>query len=70
MNVTANFLSLEFTKKVKISLQKKSDVYAVTDIDEKSLEYNKETVDQETEETQLQIRSYMNDMQFNIILTG
>ena len=68
MNVTANFLLLEFAKKVKILLQKKSDVYAVTDIDEKSLEYNKETVDQETEETQLQIRSHMNNMQFNIML--
>ena len=63
-----NFLSPEFMKKMKISLQKKSNVYAVTDIDEKSLEYNKETVDQETEETQLQIRPHMNDMQFNIML--
>ena len=68
MSVTANFLLLEFAKKVKILLQKKSNVYAVTDIDEKSLEYNKETVDQETEETQLQIRSHMNNMQFNIML--
>ena len=64
-----NFLSPEFAKKAKISLQKKSDAYAVTDIDEKLLEYNKETVDQETEETQLQIRSHINDMQFNIMLT-
>ena len=64
-----NFLSSEFTKKVKISLQKKSNVYAVTDIDEKPLKYNKETVDHETEEIRLQIRSYMNDMQFNITLT-
>ena len=69
MNVMTNFLSSEFTKRVKILLQKKSDVYAVTDIDEKSLEYNKEIVDQEIEETQLQIRSYMNDMQFDITLT-
>ena len=50
MSVTVNFLSLEFMKKVKILLQKKSDVYAVTDIDEKSLEYNKETVDQKMKE--------------------
>ena len=69
MSVTANFLSSEFVKKAKISLQKKSDVYAVTDIDEKSLEYNKETVDQETEEIRLQIRPHINDMQFNIMLT-
>ena len=59
----------EFTKKVKILLQKKSDVYVVTDIDEKLLEYNKETVDQEIKETRLQIKSHMNDIQFNIMLT-
>ena len=53
MNVTINFLSPEFAKKAKILLQKKSDVYAVTDIDKKSLEYNKETVDQEMKETRL-----------------
>ena len=53
MNVTANFLSSEFTKKVKILLQKKSNVYAVTDIDEKSFKYNKEMIDQETEEIRL-----------------
>ena len=63
-----NFLSPEFTKKAKILLQKKSDVYAVMNIDEKSLEYNKETVDHETEEIRLQIRLHMNDMQFNIML--
>ena len=63
-----NFLSSEFTKKVKISLQKKSDVYAVTDIDEKFLEYNKKTVDQEIKEIRLWIRLHMNDMQFNIML--
>ena len=53
---------------MKISLQKKDDVYAVTDIDEKSLEYNKEQIDQEIEEIRLQIRSYINDIQFNITL--
>ena len=63
-----NFLSPEFAKKVKILLQKKSDVYAVTDIDEKSLEYNKEIVDQETEEIRLCIRSYINNIQFNIMI--
>ena len=51
MSVIVNFLSPEFTKKAKILLQKKSDVYAVTDIDEKSFKYNKEMIDQETEET-------------------
>ena len=70
MSVTANFLSPEFIKKVKILLQKKSNIYAVTDIDEKSLEYNKEMINQKMKETQLQIRSHINDMQFNIMLTG
>ena len=46
----------------------KSDVYAVTDIDKKLLEYNKERVDQKIEEIRLHIKSYINDMQFNIIL--
>ena len=46
-------MSSSFAKKANISLQRKSDVYAVTDIDEKPLEYNKEKVDQETEETRL-----------------
>ena len=68
-DVMMNFLSPEFMKKMKISLQKKSNVYAVTDIDEKSLEYNKEMIDQETEEIWLQIRPHMNDMQFDIMLT-
>ena len=46
----------------------KSDVYAVIDIDKKFLRYNKETVDQEIEEIRLCIRSYINDMQFDITL--
>ena len=37
---------LEFIKKVNISLKKKSDVYIVTVIDEKSLKYNKEKINQ------------------------
>ena len=68
MNVTVNFLLLEFIKKVKILLQRKSDVYIVTDIDKKSLEYNKEKIDQEIKEIKLHIRSHTNDMQFNIML--
>ena len=68
MSVIVNFLLSEFAKKVKILLQKKSNVYAVTDIDEKSLEYNKEMIDQEMKEIRLQIRLYMNNMQFNIML--
>ena len=61
-DVMTNFLSSEFTKKAKILLQRKSNVYAVTDIDEKSLEYNKEIIDQEIEEIRLQIRLHINDM--------
>ena len=68
MNVTANFLSLEFMKKAKISLQKKSDIYTVTDIDKKSLEYNKEIINQKMKEIRLQIRSHINDIQFNMTL--
>ena len=48
----------------------KSDVYVVTDIDKKSLRYNKEIVNQETEEIRLHIRSYINNIQFNIMLTN
>ena len=70
MSVMANFLSPEFARKMKILLQKKSDVYAVTDIDEKLLRYNEEEIDQKTEEIRLCIRSHMNDMQFDITLTG
>ena len=53
MNIIVNFLSSEFAKKVKILLQKKDNVYAVIDIDEKLFEYNKETVNQEIKETRL-----------------
>ena len=68
MSIIVNFLSLEFIKKAKILLQKKSDIYAVTDINEKLLEYNKEIVDYKTEEIKLQIRSHINNIQFNITL--
>ena len=46
-------MSSSFVKKVNILLQRKSNVYAVTDIDEKSFEYNKEIVDQEIKEIRL-----------------
>ena len=48
-----NFILSEFIRKIKISLQKKDNVYAVTDIDEKLLEYNKEQIDQEMKEIRL-----------------
>ena len=53
ISVMINFLSSEFIKKAKILLQRKSDVYVVTDIDEKLLRYNKEMIDQEMKETRL-----------------
>ena len=68
-DVTVNFLSSEFMKKAKILLQKKSNAYAVTDIDEKSCEYNKEMIDQKIEEIRLQIEPHIKNMQFNMILT-
>ena len=46
----------------------KSDIYAVTDIDEKSFEYNKEMINQEIEVIRLYIRSHINNIQFNITL--
>ena len=42
--VTVNFIMLSFIRKANILLQKKSDVYAVTNMDEKLLEYNKEMI--------------------------
>ena len=39
-------MSLKFVRKVNILLKEKSDVYAVTLIDEKSLKYNKEKINQ------------------------
>ena len=69
MSVMVNFLSPEFARKTKILLQKKSNAYAVTDIDEKFLRYNEEKIDHKTEEIRLHIRSHINDMQFNIMLT-
>ena len=48
-----------FTKKVKITLEKKSDVYKVTAVDDKLLSYNKEMIDHKIEEIRLQIKSYV-----------
>ena len=46
-------MSSSFAKKANILLQKKSNVYAVTDIDKKLLRYNEEKIDHKTEETRL-----------------
>ena len=48
-----DFMSLTFIKKVKILLQKKSDVYKVTAVDNKLLSYNNKMIDHETEEIRL-----------------
>ena len=45
-----NFLSSEFIIKARILLKEKSDIYIVTDIDEKLLEYNKDMIDCEMKE--------------------
>ena len=68
ISVTADFILLEFIKKVNILLQKKSDIYQVTDIDKKLFKYNKEIINQEIEEIRLYIRLHINNMQFNITL--
>ena len=66
--VIVNFILSSFVRKVNILLQTKSNIYAVTDIDEKFLKYNKEMIDQEIEGIRLYIRSYINNIQFNIML--
>ena len=53
MNITVNFILLSFAKKANILFQRKSNVYTVTDIDEKLLEYNKEKINQEMKEIRL-----------------
>ena len=53
MSIMTNFLLSEFVKKVKILLQKKSDIYAVTDIDEKLLKYNNRIINYKIEEIRL-----------------
>ena len=65
-----DFVSSMFIKKIKISLQQKKDrdIYKVTSVDDKALSYNKRVVDHEIKDTWLQIRPYVQDMQFNIIL--
>ena len=60
---------LEFIRKANISLKKKNNVYAVTVIDKELLEYNKEKIDQQTEEIRLQIKLHINNILFNIIIT-
>ena len=54
-----DFMSSIFTKKIKIPIQKKSDVYEVTIIDNKLLSYNKEMIDYEIKEIRLQIKPHV-----------
>ena len=68
--VMRDFMSSMFTKKVKIPLQQKKgrDTYKVTSVDDKALSYNKGVIDHKIEDTWLQIRPHVWDMQFNIML--
>ena len=68
ISVLRDFISFIFTKRAKISPQKKSNIYEVTTVDNKLLLYNKKMIDYKTEEIRLQIRSYVKNMQFNITL--
>ena len=65
-----DFMLSMFTKKIKIPLQQKKDrdIYKITFIDNKALNYNKRVVDCEIKDTQLQIRPHVWDMQFDIML--
>ena len=47
------FILLIFVKKVKIPLQRKSDVYKVTAVDNELLFYNNRIIDHKTEEIRL-----------------
>ena len=60
--VIVNFIVSSFIKKVNILLYIKSDTYIVTDIDEKSLEYNKKMINYKLEEIRHCIRLYINDI--------
>ena len=66
-----DFMSSMFIKKVKILLQQKKgrDTYKITSVDDKALSYNKRVVNHKIKDTWLQIRPYVWDMQFNIMLT-
>ena len=63
-------MSLIFTKKVNIQLQQKKgrDTYKVTFIDDTALSYNQEVINHKTEDTWLQTRPHVQNMQFNITL--
>ena len=66
--VMRDFMSLMFTKKVKISLQEKSDVYEITAVDEKLLSYNNKMLNYKIEEIRLQIKPHVQNMWFDITL--
>ena len=51
--VIRDFMSSMFTKKAKLPLQAKSDVYKVTAVDNKLLFYNKEMINYEIKEIRL-----------------
>ena len=62
MSVIRDFMSLTFTKKVRILLEEKSDVYKVTAVDDKLLSYNNDMIDHKTDKIRLQIRPHVQNM--------
>ena len=66
-----DFMSLIFTKQTKIQLQQKKNrvIYEVTFIDDAVLNYDQRVVNHKTEDTQLQIKPHVWEIQFDIMLT-
>ena len=54
-----NFISPVLIKKVKISLQKKSNAYEVTVIEDELLSYNNKMINYKIKEIRLQIRPHI-----------
>ena len=52
-------MSPAFIKKARISLQKKSDIYKVTAVDNELLLYNNRMIDHKIKEIRLQIRPHV-----------
>ena len=52
-DVIRDFMSPAFVKRARISLQKKSDIYKVTSVNNKLLSYNNKMINHKTEEIRL-----------------
>ena len=66
-----NFMSPTFARKAEIMLQqkRKQNTYEVTAVDNRALSYNNRVINHEIKDTWLQIRPYVWDMWFDIMLT-